>query len=94
MTMPRHPSRSVSSLARRFAERPANRFAVLLALAPASVWAHPGSHGADWPQALIHLLTEPDHLAAILLVGMVVAIFARRLLRRSSAEQPQDPARR
>ena len=42
-------------------------------------WAHPGQHGHDWLSAVMHLLTEPDHLAGIALVAVIAgALWARR----------------
>jgi hydrogenase/urease accessory protein HupE len=44
--------------------------------------AHPGQHGHDWLAALMHLVSEPDHLAGIALaVGVVAALVMRRLRR-------------
>lgn len=41
-----------------------------------AAFAHPGHHGSDWLQAVIHMLTEPDHLASILLaVGVAVLVW-------------------
>jgi hydrogenase/urease accessory protein HupE len=51
------------------------RFAGLILLAAAApALAHPGQHAAA---ELLHLLTEPDHLAAILLplvIGLVLLL--------------------
>jgi hydrogenase/urease accessory protein HupE len=44
--------------------------------------AHAGQHGHDWLAALMHLVSEPDHLAGIALVVGVVAALALRRLRR------------
>jgi hydrogenase/urease accessory protein HupE len=42
-------------------------------------WAHPGDHGHQWLLAVMHLLTEPDHLAGIGLVAVIAgALWARR----------------
>jgi len=44
--------------------------------------AHPGQHGHDWVAALMHLVSEPDHLTGIVLaVGVVAALVLRRLRR-------------
>jgi hydrogenase/urease accessory protein HupE len=44
--------------------------------------AHPGQHGHDWLAALMHLVSEPDHLTGIALaVGVVAALVVRRLRR-------------
>ena len=57
------------------------RFAGLILLAAAApVLAHPGQHAAA---ELLHLLTEPDHLAAILLPLVIgLALLLRRYFRR------------
>ncbi len=51
----------------------------LTLLAPPAL-AHPGDHGAA---GLIHLLTEPDHLAMIALAVAVVVLVAVMLRGRS-----------
>ena len=53
----------------------------LLAAAPA-VWAHPGDHGSSWFEAAMHLLSEPDHLAGIMLALVAAVWGVRALLRR------------
>ena len=54
---------------------------------PGIASAHPGDHGSNWLQAVMHLLSEPDHLAA----GALVLAFAfwgiRVLLRRRGAQR-------
>lgn len=45
------------------------RLIALFALAPAAVLAHPGDHHAP---GLLHLVTEPDHLAMIALGALGV----------------------
>ena len=57
-----------------------------LATASSAVFAHPGDHGADWLQAAMHLLSEPDHLLAIALIALV-ALGARRVIRRRAARR-------
>jgi hypothetical protein len=59
------------------------RFAGLILLAAAApVLAHPGQHAAA---DLLHLLTEPDHLAALLLpLAIGLAWLLRKRLRRRS----------
>ena len=59
------------------------------------VLAHPGDHGHDWLDAFLHLVTEPDHLAGIVLVALVAGFGVRRLrqgaLRRADrATRPTD----
>lgn len=53
-------------------------FGVTLMATPAL--AHPGDHGAV---RLLHLLTEPDHLAMIALAAAVVVLVAVKLRGRS-----------
>ncbi|MBA3031969.1 MAG: HupE/UreJ family protein [Gammaproteobacteria bacterium] len=43
--------------------------------------AHPGTHQDAWMSTLLHLLSEPDHLALALVAG-VVGIAGARALRR------------
>jgi len=50
---------------------------------PVAALAHPGDHGSDWFHAVMHLLTEPDHLSMILL-AVVAAVWGVRQLRRRS----------
>jgi urease accessory protein len=51
-----------------------NLLFVLFALGSGPVWAHPG-HGqhAHDGFSLIHYLSEPDHVAAIVLVVVLIA---------------------
>jgi len=50
-----------------------------MTLTSTPVRAHPGQHGHDWLSAVMHLLTEPDHLAGIALVAVIAgALWARR----------------
>ena len=51
--------------------------AVLSAIATPAL-AHPGDHAAT---GLVHLLTEPDHLAILALAGLVVAFVVYRVRR-------------
>jgi len=46
---------------------------VLLTLAGTSALAHSGPHDASLPATLWHLLTEPDHLA-LLVLALIVGI--------------------
>ncbi len=58
----------------------------ILALAgfAGSAMAHPGDHGFSLTGSLVHLLSEPDHLA--MMAGAVVAaVVAWRWVRRSKA---------
>ena len=59
----------------------------LLAACPAVALAHPGDHGSDWLQAVMHLLSEPDHLAGGALALVLAAWGTRALLRRRAARE-------
>ena len=56
--------------------------ALVLAGAAPQARAHPGDHGADWMHAVMHLLSEPDHLVAIALALAVAVWGVRAFLRR------------
>ncbi|MFM8547302.1 MAG: hypothetical protein ACKODB_06800 [Betaproteobacteria bacterium] len=60
---------------------------------PTLALAHPGDHGTDWLHAVMHLLTEPGHLAAIVLAAVVAGLWVRSALQRSSSERQdrRDP---
>ncbi len=58
---------------------------LMLAALPAIASAHPGHHGSDWLQAVMHLLSEPDHLAAGALALALAVWGSRVLLRRRGA---------
>ena len=68
--------------------RPLAAWSALLASAP--VFAHPGDHGAEWLSAMLHMLTEPDHLAGILMAVAVAGLVWRSTRNRAA---PQDPKR-
>ena len=57
-----------------------NHLAFGLVLLASPALAHPGDHGAV---RLLHLLTEPDHLAMIALAAAVVVLVAVKLQGRS-----------
>ncbi len=57
-----------------------NLLAFGLTLLASPALAHPGDHGAA---RLLHLLTEPDHLAMIALAAAVVVLVAVKLRGRS-----------
>jgi hydrogenase/urease accessory protein HupE len=47
------------------------------ALAAGMAWAHPGHGQAESTTTLFHLLTEPDHVLALLsVIGLAVAAIA------------------
>ncbi len=54
---------------------------------PVTALAHPGHHGSDWLQAVMHLLTEPDHLGMILLAIVAAAWGVRQLRRRNQRDR-------
>ena len=64
--------------------------ALLIALCSSLAWAHPGEHHAGFLHSLAHLLTEPDHLALMLLAG-VAGWAGARFLRRRKAVRTQPP---
>ncbi|MFE8072309.1 hypothetical protein QQM79_14730 [Marinobacteraceae bacterium S3BR75-40.1] len=58
----------------------------LILLAPAAVLAHPGDHsGGSAVDSVIHLLTEPDHLAMFFAGASVLAVILFRLRRPKAA---------
>jgi len=65
-----------------------------MVLCAQSAFAHP-QHPGGGPlgAGLLHLLTEPDHLAVLLLplaaLGAVVALLRRRAVRRAAARRPR-----
>lgn len=61
-------------------KRTPNPIAFGLTLLATPALARPGGHGAA---GLIHLLTEPDHLAMIALAAAVVVLVAVKLRGRS-----------
>jgi len=76
---------------------PAIRHAVagtLLALPTAVAFAHPGEHHGGFA-SLVHLLTEPDHLAMIL-GAAALGYFIHRRVRRQRAQRrgAQGPGKR
>jgi len=67
-----------------FPRRP-HALGLLLVACPAIALAHPGDHGSDWLQALMHLVSEPDHLAGGILAAALAVWGIRALLRRRAA---------
>jgi hydrogenase/urease accessory protein HupE len=57
-----------------------------IALQAGTAWAHPGDHGHDFLHALMHMLTEPDHLAGIAIV-ILIAAFGLRRWRKAAASR-------
>lgn len=63
------------------------------ALATGVAQAHPGDHGHSFWQAVVHLLSEPDHLAGIAFVILITGYGVKRL-RKASAGRAQRAERR
>ncbi len=74
-------------------QRPRTLGLVLAAL-PAIASAHPGEHGSDWLHAVMHLLSEPDHLAAGALALAFAVWGVRTLLRRRGAPSSTSSRRK
>lgn len=65
---------------------------LVFAALPAIASAHPGHHGSDWLRAVMHLLSEPDHLAAgalALALGLwgIRALVSRRTARGATSDR-------
>ncbi len=58
-------------------------FALTLVLFSPLAMAHPGEHHMGWLAGIAHLLSEPDHLAMLLLAVVVGAYGALALRRRA-----------
>lgn len=55
------------------------KLSLLLAFVPSMALAHPGEHsGLVFGRSLVHLLTEPDHLAIIAVV-VIAGVVLRRI---------------
>jgi hydrogenase/urease accessory protein HupE len=75
---------SMKSSVCAYATRLHARFAGLaVATLPSLALAHPGDHGSDWLHAVMHLLSEPDHLAAAALAVGVAVVAVRAITRRN-----------
>ena len=70
-----------------------NLILVIASLASAAAWAHPGHGDLSANTTLMHLLTEPDHILAILAVAGV-AIAAIASSRGEHGDQRTDKKRR
>jgi hydrogenase/urease accessory protein HupE len=55
-------------------------------LLASSAFAHPGAHHENMLASLMHLLTEPDHLA-MAGIAIVLSLSARRSLQRRAQSQ-------
>jgi len=58
--------------------------AILLTLAAVPALAHPGAHHANLFETVLHLLSQPDHLALLALALVVAVAGAVWYLRRAS----------
>jgi hydrogenase/urease accessory protein HupE len=76
--------------------------AALAALAPGAVFAHADHGAASAPmsffEGLVHLLTQPDHVALLVLAAIVGAVaarawHARRASRRTPSSSPHHDRR-
>ena len=56
-------------------------FAMLLVLFSPFAYAHPGEHHGNILNAVVHLVSEPDHLA-MALIAVVVGVAGARFYRR------------
>jgi hydrogenase/urease accessory protein HupE len=60
-------------------------FALLVLFSPLA-YAHPGEHHGNMLDAVVHLLSEPDHLA-MALIAVVVGVVGARICRRRAASR-------
>ena len=67
-------------------------FAMLLVIFSPFAYAHPGAHHGNTLNAVVHLVSEPDHLAMALIAG-VVGVAGARISRRRAAARIQDTRR-
>jgi hydrogenase/urease accessory protein HupE len=67
-------------------------FAMLPLLFSPVAYAHPGEHHGTLLDAIVHLLTEPDHLA-MAAIAVLVGVVGVRLHRRRSQVRAQDKRR-
>lgn len=58
----------------------------LLIITPISALAHPGEHHHGLPATIIHLLTEPDHLAMAAIAIAIGVWGARRMSARKAVK--------
>ena len=72
-----------SSALKESANLNAKLASVAIATLPSLAWSHPGDHGSDWLQAVMHLLSEPDHLAAAAIALIAAVVGVRAILRRN-----------
>ncbi|MDP3584141.1 MAG: hypothetical protein Q8R61_03375 [Thiobacillus sp.] len=67
-------------------------FAMLLFIFSPFAYAHPGEHHGNMLDAVVHLLSEPDHLA-MTLIALVIGIGGARIYRRRAAARAQNTHR-
>jgi hydrogenase/urease accessory protein HupE len=64
------------------------------ALTPTLTLAHEGEHGGQFLIELGHVLSEPDHLAAVCVLAAAIGagVWLRRVLRKRAAAGKRAPA--
>ena len=67
-------------------------FAMLLLVFSPLAYAHPGEHQGNILNAVVHLLSEPDHLA-MALIAVVIGIAGAQIYRRRVAARIQNTRR-
>ena len=67
-------------------------FATFLALFSPFAYAHPGEHHGNILNAVVHLLSEPDHLA-MALIAAVVGVAGARIYHRRAATRSANARR-
>ncbi len=63
-----------------------NKFLISVAgltLSSTAALAHPGDHAFSMLNSLVHLLTEPDHLAMLMAAAALVGVILYKRKRRS-----------
>jgi hypothetical protein len=48
-------------------------------------WAHPGEHHGNVGDALLHLISEPDHVALLIAAAVIGGLGVLRMRRRAKA---------
>lgn len=62
---------------------------VVSALFSPLAYAHPGEHHGDFMDAIVHLVSEPDHLA-LALIAVAAGVAGARLYRRRAKIRSQS----
>jgi hydrogenase/urease accessory protein HupE len=68
------------------------KFTAMLMLFSPFAYAHPGEHHGNILNAVVHLVSEPDHLA-MALIAVVIGGAGARFYRRRTAARIQDKRR-